>query len=539
MNVQELMGRVIDELYAGLTGGSAELPLPKGTKVNWVLPGIPLHESFFNFAIAGPYAGPSPATLDDFKALVEALAGGQDGGAARPIAEVIDDAKRMYQQHLLGSWEQWSRLVDFIPLMNPDEQEMSWSSQSNQGSQGHRGIVYGQAGQTLSQVYQDTLERSLVADEPLTPEQEKILERMRALLQTSVEKTDFLTGEKRTEIVDSPALTLYNGKKLAYENAVIDYASRLARANSGTSADLIEWQRSGGIFRQRALQALRDWQANGNKEAIETAQSTIAHITGGSMVQWKQNLLDAVTEVEENTQGAFGYSFFPATVLPGAFARSDGWTKYNQRNTTQHITTSSSSQAGGGGVALHLGIFSVGGAGGASRREEEFQFQRQDFGIEFEYTQAEISRPGFSPNYYLSRGWKPRDSFIADYGPAVNATPDKNPEGAFLHSTGSENPEGVFVGYPTKALFVRNLRIYSSELAQFIRSKESEIQGGATFAIGPFGFGGRYAQTNRESESNYESDEAGITINGMQLVAFVSALFPATSNPNPDVENWI
>jgi hypothetical protein len=404
MTVQELMGRVIDELYAGLTGGSAELPLPKGTKVNWCVPGIPLHESFFNFAIAGPYAGPSPATLEDFEALVEALRNGHDGGEARPIAEVIEDAKRMYQQHLLGSWEQWSRLADFVPLMNPDEQEMSWSSQRNQGSQGHRGIVYGQAGQTLSQVYKDTLERSLVADEPLTPEQEKILERMRALLQTSVEKTDFLTGEKRTEIVDSPALTLYNAKKLAYENAVIDYASRLARANSGTSADLIEWQRSGGIFRQRALQALRDWQANGNKEAIETAQSTIAHITGGSMVQWKQNLLDAVTEVEENTQGAFGYSFFPATVIPGAFARSDGWTKYNQRNTTQHITTSSSSQSGGGGVALHLGIFSVGGAGGASRREEEFQFQRQDFGIEFEYTQAEISRPGFSPNYYLSRG---------------------------------------------------------------------------------------------------------------------------------------
>src|SRR5829696_6961283 len=521
MNVQELMGRVIDELYAGLTGGSADLPLPKGTKINWVLPGIPLHESFFDFAIAGPYAGPSPATLDDFEALVKAIEGDQDGGAAMDRAQVIEEAKRMYQQYLLGSWEQWSRLADFIPLMNPDEREMSWSSQSNQGSQGHKGIVYGQAGQTLSQVYKDTLERSLVADEPLTPEQEKIIERMRALLQTSVEKTDFLTGEKRTEIVDSPALTLYNAKRLAYENAVIDYASRLARANSGTAADLIEWNRSGGIFKQRALQTLRDWQANGNKEAIETAQSTIAHITGGSMVQWKQNLLDGVTEVEENTQGAFGYPFFPATVLPGAFARSDGWTKYNQRNMTQNITTSSSSQSGEGTVGFSLGIFSIGGGGGASRREEEFDFQRQDFGIEFEYTQAEISRPSFNPNFFLSRGWKPRDSFIADYGPKVNATPDKNPEGAFLHSTGDENPEGVFLGYPTKALFVRDLRIYSSELAQFIRSKQSDINGGAVVAIGPFCIGGRYAQSNHESESNYETDEAGITINGIQLVAFI------------------
>ena len=76
---------------------------------------------------------------------------------------------------------------------------------------------------------------------------------MKALLQVKVEKEDFLTGEVKEEIVDSPALTLYNEKKLAYENAVIDYASRRARANSGTAADLIEWSRSGGI-----LQATRD-----------------------------------------------------------------------------------------------------------------------------------------------------------------------------------------------------------------------------------------------------------------------------------------
>ena len=79
MDVQDLMGRVVDELYAGLTGGSAELPLPSRTKINWVLPGIPLHESFFDFAIAGPYAGPSPATLDEFEKMVKAIEG-QNGG---------------------------------------------------------------------------------------------------------------------------------------------------------------------------------------------------------------------------------------------------------------------------------------------------------------------------------------------------------------------------------------------------------------------------------------------------------------------------
>jgi len=528
MELQDLMGRVVDELYAGLTGGSAELPLPSRTKINWIMPGIPLHESFFDFAIAGPFSGPSPATLGDFEALVEAIAGDQQGGAGgAPMdrARVIEEAKRMYQQALLGSWEQWSRLVDFIPIMDPAEEDSAWSASSNQGSQGHKGIVYGQAGQTLSQIYKDTLVRCLVAEEPLTPEQERIIERMRALLQVEVEKEDFLTGDKVKEVIDSPALTLYNEKKLVYENYVIDYASRLARANTGTAQDLIEWQQSGGVYKQRALQALRDWQANGNKEAIETAQSAIAHITGGNMVQWKQNLLNGIEAVEDNTSGAFGYSFFPATVLPGAFARSSGWTRYNQRHLAQKIQSSSSSHSGGGRAGLSFGLFSFGASGSASRRKEEFRMERDDFGMEFEYTQVEICRPGFSPNFFLSRGWKPRDSFIADHGPH--------------HSTGGDHPEGVFIGYPTKALFVRNLRIYSSELASFMRSKESEVSGGASFGWGPFSIGGRYAQTNKESERNFEIDTAGITIRGMQLVAFLSALFPAASNPNPDVETWI
>lgn len=526
MDISDLMGRVVSELYSGLTGGSADLPLPTNMKINWVLPGIPLHENFFDFAIAGPYAGPSAATLDDFENLVNIIAGNAEaGGSPMDRKDVIEEAKRMYQQQLLGSWEQWSRLVDFIPVLAATEEEMSWSSSDDEGAMGHKGVVYGQAGQTLSQIYRDTLERCLVADEPLTEKQEKIIDRMKALLQITVEKEDFLTGDIVEEIVDSPAIIQYNAKKLAYENAVIDYATRLARSQSGSASDLIEWSRSGGIYKQRALQALNDWQATGNRSAIEAAQSAIAHITGGSMVQWKQNLLNSVKEIDENTQGSFGYSFFPATVLPGAFARSQGWTKYNQKNISQSSSSSTTTHSGSAAFGFSLGMYSVGGAGGKSHTDHNFKFDRDEFGIEFEYTQVEISRPAFNPNFFLSRGWKPRDTFIRDHGA--------------VHSTGGDSPTGALVGYPTKALFVRNLTIYSKDIARFMKSQQDDIEGGGVVGIGPFVIGGKYAQSNRKTESNLEINESGITIKGIQLVAFLSAMFPATSNPNPDVEEWI
>ena len=117
MDLNDLGGYLLDALYSGLTGGSAELPLPQNMIINWIQPGIPFHESAFDFAIAGPFAGPSPLTLPYFRELVQAIQGAGEGGAEPMLREAaIEEAKRMYQQHLLGSWEQWSRLVDFIPL---------------------------------------------------------------------------------------------------------------------------------------------------------------------------------------------------------------------------------------------------------------------------------------------------------------------------------------------------------------------------------------------------------------------------------------
>jgi hypothetical protein len=529
MDIKQLMGRVVDALYDGLTGGSAELPLPDNVTINWLMPGVPFHESAFDFAIAGPYAGPTQATLPEFRALVEFLMGedgnGADGGEPMNRAEAIEQAKLLYQQNLLGTWEQWSRLADFIPLVKPPAEKSQWQARPETGKYKHVSVIYAQANQTLSQVYKDTLERCEVADEQLTEEQEKLVERMRALLVEEVEVEDFLTGEKKKEPRESRAMIAYKEKRNNYENAVTDYAARLARANSGTAADLIEWQRTGGIYRRRATEALRDWIATGYKNDVERAQATLSHILGGSMVQWKSNLLTILDDIENNTTGAFGYPFHPASVIPGAFARSGGWSQFEEFDMQRRITATTSARGGQASVGFQLGIFSVGGAGGGGVQEESVELESQSFGMEFEYTTVEIMRPAFNPNFFLSRGWRPRDEFVRDYGP--------------LHSDGAKPPKGAMIGYPTKALFVRNLVIHSADIASFMRSRQDHVNAGGVVGIGPFVLGGRYQQTNRQHESNLDVQTASIRVNGLQLVGFISALFPYTANPSSDVQRWI
>jgi hypothetical protein len=520
MDLKDLMGTVIDTLYAGLTGGSAELPLPDNVNLNWLMPGLPFHESAFDFAIAGPYAPPTPLTLPYFKELVAAIMG--DGGVDRPQA--IEQAKLMYQGHLLGSWEQWSRLVDFIPNARPTQDSSQWSATPDDGKYKHVSVVYAQTNRTLSQVYKDTLERCEVAADELTDAQKEAIERARALLGQEVEVEGILGG-KEIEYRDSRAMIMYTAKKLAYENAVIDYASRLARANNGTAADLVEWQRSGGIYRNRATQALRDWEATGYKSDIEHAQAQISHILGSSMVRWKENLVELLDDIDNNTNGAFGYSFFPASVLPGSFARSQGWARFEEHRLHQRYVSASRSYSASGRAGISFGLFSIGGGGGRTVTEHSSNFRNESFGMSFEYTTVEIMRPAFNPSWFLSTGWRPKDTFIRDYGT--------------LHSDGEKTPSGAMIGYPTKALFIRDLLIESSELSSVLNSYQASAGGGGSFGFGPFSLGGSYQQSNRRNESVLDIQGSSIHVRGLQLVGFLSALFPHTANPNSDVKKWI
>ena len=72
-----------------------------------------------------------------------------------------------------------------------------------------------------------------------------------------------------------------------------------------------------------------------------------------------------------------------------------------------------------------------------------------------------------------------------------------------------------------------------------MKMKQDEIKAGASFGIGPFNVGGNYSQNTKRSESNLDVHESFIKINGLQLVAFISALFPYTANPSPDVKKWV
>lgn len=526
-DIQTLMGRVVDTLYSGLTGGTADLPLPSDVQLNFIMPGIPFDESAFDFAIAGPFAGPTPLTLASFREIVESLA---SDGEDRENA--IEQAKLFYQQNLLGTWEQWSRFVDFIPLARYSEDTAQWKSteiEQEKNAEKYKAVsvIYAQAGQKLSEVYKDTLENCQIADDELTPEQQATIERLRVLLSEEVEVEDLLTGEKVAENRDSRAMIAYKQYKAAYEAAAIEVATRLAAANSGSVADAIIWNQSGGIYRERGFQALRDWEAQGYKSQIERAQSAIAHITGTSMATWKEALLEELDAIENTVSGVFGSPFYPATVIPGGFARSQGWTTFEQNDLRSWYKNTTSSSGWSAQAGISLGIYTIGGGAGRAVSKADVDFGNEEFYLGFQYTTVEIVRPWFNPNFFRSRGWRPNDDFIRDHG------------GESVHSDGADPPTGLMIGFPTKALFIRNLEIRSSALAAHLRSESENINAGAFVGIGPICIGGKYRQEKRKTDNNYNINGARITVSGIQCVGIMSAMLPKAADPSPDVKKWI
>ncbi|ONH61768.1 hypothetical protein CcI49_06315 [Frankia sp. CcI49] len=488
------------------------------------MPAMVFHESEFDFAIAGPFAGPSPLTLAFFKSLVETIMG-DDHGMDR--AQAVEAAKAMYQSHLLGTWENWSRIVDFIPLESPSPEQSRWRQERDPGAKfKHTQIVYAQAGRTLSQTYADTLRNCEVADDELTANEKKIIERMRSLLQEQVEVDDFLTGEKKQEIRPSKVMLAYDEYRTKYENSVIDYAARLARSQTGSAADRIEWNRSGGVYRSRARQALLDWVGRGYKNDVETAQATIDHILGTSMVLWWEKLKSDIDDIDNNVNGAFGYPFFPATVVPGSFARNPNWSTYEEMHLETHSRMTSSTRQGSGTVGFSLGIFNVGAAAGGGTENFSFDLTGKSFGIKFDYTQVQIVRPAFNANWFWARGWRPKPGFEQlGYPP--------------LHSDGAEHPSGAMIAFPTAALFARDVTVHSAEVADHVRRHADRVDAGAVIGIGPFCIGGRYSQTNSSRDRAFSLDRSSVTMHGIQLVAFLSTKIPKAASPSPDIKKWV
>lgn len=478
--LNDLGQTLIAQIEEIVTGGDQTTPPSKNTFISWATPGIAF----------------SP---DDFTFCSKGIGGGANA----------EEDKLLVQQAF-----NFANLIDFIPdrsrIYNNDMQRTIWHTSEAR----------------LSHLYGEILRFSKVVASDLTPEQKAKIEKFRNLLRTTKKVKDIITEEEKEVTVDGPVLQAYNEKMANYTAAALVYNSKRVAAQGATGPEgkavVADWVNNAALYRLQVKAAMDAWVSGGYRNEVDQMNAYINQVTQRDMMLWKQHLQEMYNEARLTGTSA-GSDFFYTTLIPGNFAsKESGWTNYSVNHSSTSTSQHSSSSSWGGSAGVSFGFWSAGASASHSSSSSDSNVKLSSFEMSFDLAQIVISRPWFYPEFFMNRGWTLRKGEGWMYDD--------------LPSNGEIPPKGNFIGYPTTALFARNIRIKSADFVSAYHQQASSTSAGGSVGWGPFRLGGSYSHADSSQSFNSTTDGETLTVPGMQIIGFVNYLIGKAPNPLPDIK---
>ena len=480
-HADDLMKALIAKLYATVTGNDPAITIPRNKYVTWYLPGITFMP-------------------EDLKYCASGLSG-----------QTAEDVKQAYHQAFV-----LSSLFDQVP----DTSAGFVTPTMQQG-------IFAGTGDRISAVYSDVLKYSRVLDRPLSDAEQAKLKKFRDLISVEVEETDLITDEVRTVTKPGKLTIAYTSGMENYLQVADELMDMKIDALAATGDDpesrrrVYNWNEKSKFTKKRLQAADMAWISQGYKNEYEQINGYIAQVTEKSLVLYKEDLKRKLENARLTSILDGDSEFFYTTLLPGNFAQSPGWTKFEFTEADYATHDGATTTGWGGAGAFSLGIFSIGGSAGGSKTETSADQSAANFSATFEFTQVPIARPWFDPGFFSMRSWTLDDNWNLSY--------DNRP----VSDGTAQGNTGRLVAYATSALFVRNVKIRSSNWANHVDTLSKSVSGGGGVAIGPFMIGGRASSTTNTRNTNYHFDGDVLSIDGMQLIGTVDAIIPHSPNTNP------
>jgi hypothetical protein len=280
-------------------------------------------------------------------------------------------------------------------------------------------IYLGDSDQYLWEQYDHWLNAMDLAVGDLSPDQKAAYTQARALL--TVTDANGLAS-------DSAALSTYKHCRDQYFDALQAYKSaQVTAASAASSATQTQWQTvDEPRMRQAVDQAMSLWQTDGNKDAIEAAQSTVAT----SEARMPRKVWEGWRNAYNPDLDVYNDAASNSTCAPSGFAPANmgaqPWTTfYLTGPEIQVLKAAASSEL--------QGIF---GETGVSTIQS----------LSFEFRSAAVVRPWFNTALFDARFWKFGDG-----------SPDL--------SDGGKPPQGAWPAYVSAVVFARNIRVTTTAAA--------------------------------------------------------------------------
>ncbi|GAA3380852.1 hypothetical protein GCM10020367_69800 [Streptomyces sannanensis] len=378
----------------------------------------------------------------------------------------------------------------------------------------------------LSDVYDQILRMSKVTKVNLSEAVEKKLAAARAELITMQTYTDFSTDQEVELPVPSDMKKKYDFYAQKYDAAVMAYNAKRNAAETATGTEGLaaakDFEKNGQIYLNGVQRALDAWEANGFRNRVDSINAYINQTTQRSMLLWKRQM-QQLFAAAQLTNVATGLPFHFTTAIPGGFAKAPGWTTLKITHNTCERLSETSGTDWSAGANINWGVVHIGGGAQGSETVTEGSLELDDFSLSYEITQVIIARPWLSMAFLTSKGW--------------TLEPGSGGWGMDMPSDGARPPHGSLVGYPTSALFVRNVKIRSKKFADAYRDATSTIGGGGAIGCGIFMLGGSATHsTSRNSYTSKLQDEE-LTMPGIQCIAVVNHLFDKMPQPDPQLKS--
>jgi hypothetical protein len=324
-------------------------------------------------------------------------------------------------------------------------------------------------------------------------------------------------------IEDSPMIKAYNEKKVAYEDAIFEYnTKRLSALNAEDKLAVQDFTLNGGIYRSRVKQAYQAWGTNGYREDVEKINAYIKQISEKDLTFLKEDLTERMRigkMLDINTQG----EFYPSTFHPGNFVNNNkGWTKFTFSETSRNKYDKDTTATTSASLAANFGLYSADANGSNTDTTDLSTFNLEGFSIEFSITQVSISRPWFSPEFLMNKAWRWKDG-----------------NGMDELSNGGNPALGQLIAYPTTAIFIKDIKMKSSNLSKFSDTITNSLSAGGSVSWGPIKIGAQHNSASNEKDVKFKADKNTLEVEGMQLIAFKCFALPKTPNPSAKIKEWV
>lgn len=374
------------------------------------------------------------------------------------------------------------------------------------------GALWSDSGNKLSAIF-ETLGQANGASPP-DPKKLKTYQAAFNFLNKRSTMTDF-EGNKTEKVEPTPIAIAYDEAADAYAAAVAGYQTAYNAMDLTKTADQRSWNAQAPVLQNLVTKTWNAWARSG-KAQVEQAQAAM-----------QATINDAVSHaIEEAQKLAMGK--LPTSTTTGqpwlpSYAGPTNWAdpaakgiQLSFDSSNLNKTSSSTRHTYGGEVSgSYWGFHASAGVDGSNTKEIG-HMDAQKLKLSAELFAVRIVRPWFNPLLFGMQGWSTK---------AYKRNEISNGD--------AEKPQGKIPLYPTGFVVARNVTIEADFSEEDSKTISSTVDTKASGGWGPFTFSGKYGHSSSNTEFQSKVNNGKLVFPGLQLLAWISTVTPASPPLDP------